>query len=798
MKNSLAILSSLDQEISALLAVEGPAARVARRMAVVTAAQVGACGVGLCAWERGGELALCVTRGLDPSHSRRLRLACQRSPDCPGEHLGRLGWIVISQQKQIESGWQELDQAVKKLAEDHALAVWPYSWQDGSGLLLLCFPETPRFAPSFPQAASAYLGQAISVLMLKRRAASRGQEYRRIFENSRDMIYLSSRDGHWQDVNSAGVELLGYESKEELLAQPDSALTAYHSPTDRARFQAAIEKDGFVKDYEVRFMRQDGSLLWVAITAQVRLSEDGSVAGYEGIIKDISQRKESEARVRRETELISSILELVPVAIFVVGRDHRVLHWNRACEELTGVKRQDILGTDHTYKVFQRPKRVSLADVVVDQDIARMKQVYGKERLRSSPLSPEGWEAEAHFDDLGGSPKDLFFTASVLRGTEDEVIGAVEAIMDSTKLKELECSLSESEQLYRTLVEANREGIALHDGESFVFANQAFLEMFDLKTLQEAPSSFLKLVAPGNQGKYLKWIRRLSAVGGKLPMFEGQGVRPETAFDLEMIAAPAPYQGRAATLFTIRDVTYRKKMEEQLIRSERLAATGKLAFDIAHEVNNPLGGILTYAHLMAEDLAEIDQSTETMEKIIKLTNRCKIIVRGLLDFARQETDSKQSMDLNEVLREMLSLMDGHLIMREIQLEMDLDPRLPMVQGNRSKLEQVFLNMLVNAAEAMEGKGHLELSSWSDQEKDEVCVCFKDQGPGMSKEVADRVFEPFFTTKSRGRGTGLGLAISHGIIKQHHGRMELETAPGQGTCITIHIPLNNEPNDIPAK
>ena len=220
-------------------------------------------------------------------------------------------------------------------------------------------------------------------------------------------------------------------------------------------------------------------------------------------------------------------------------------------------------------------------------------------------------------------------------------------------------------------------------------------------------------------------------------------------------------------------------MEEQLIRSERLAATGKLAFDIAHEVNNPLGGILTYAHLLQEDLKGQGEVDSTLDKIIKLTNRCKIIVRGLLDFARQDTPEKEPMDLNLVLLEVLSLREGHMILRRVEIRQDLEHGLPVLWGQRAKLEQVFLNLLINAAEAMEGQGVLELATRSEPATGRVKVIFKDNGPGMDEEVARRIFEPFFTTKPRGRGTGLGLAISHGIIQQHGGQVEVDNRPWQG-------------------
>lgn len=792
MRNSLSLLNQLSDELEPILRLEAPLARQGRRMISIMHQVLGAEGGALFAWEPGGELVLSATRGLKPEVARRLREVVQYPPTCPGEPLGRLGWVTVSIGKGTSCGWSNLDRLVKQLCRDRVLVIWPLSWVGGSGMLMLTFSERPRFAPGFPRAASGLLNMWLSTLILKLRAASHGEDYQRIFENSRDMIYLSSRDGRWEDVNQAGVEMLGYDSREQLLAVPDSAQAAYYKAGDRAAFMAAIEKDGFVKDYEVQFKKRDGTPIHVSITAQVRQRE-GKILGYEGIIKDITSRKAAEEAAERERELISSILELVPVALFVVDKDHIVRHWNQACEELTGYKREQILGTDRVWEVFQRPMGVSLADVVLDQDLVKLSDFYGNERLRKSPLGEGAWEAEAHFDNLGGKPRDLFFSAALLRNSRGEIEGAVEAIMDSTRLKDLERSLAESERLYRTMVEANREGITLYCADRFIFANGAFMEMFGLKNLEEPCGDFLDLVAPGSQSRYLKWMKNLSARSGVLPVFEGQGIRGEGKFDLEMNAAPATHQGKPATLFTIRDVTERKRMEEQLISSERLAATGKLAFDIAHEVNNPLGGILTYAHLLYEDLAEGSELVSTVEKIIKLTNRCKIIVRGLLDFARQDAPEQEMVNLNSVMEEMLSLIEGHVILREVDLKLNMDPKLPGIYGHRSKLEQVFLNLVINAAEAMEGKGRLEINTKSLPQANEVQVVFLDNGPGMDEDVASRIFEPFFTTKSRGRGTGLGLSISHGIISQHGGRIDLETAPNQGAKITVALPTDRPAN-----
>ena len=786
MTTGVGILKRLSLACAPVLARQTTLARQVRLLLAETLPELEAKSGAICAWERGGALTVCSSRGFSPDLANRLRRTAQTPPACPGEPLGRVGWTLVKPGGKVDSGWPDLDRLVAMMAAQQHVAFWPLGWIEGSGLALMSFVKAPRWPAGFTQTAAAFLGLALSNVLLQRRAESRYEDYRRIFQNSQDMVYLSSRHGRWLNVNQAGVRMLGYESEEELLGVPDSAQAAYLNPEDRKAFMDAIEKDGFVKDYEVAFKKKDGTPMVVSITSQVR-REDGQVVGYEGIIKDITPRMQAQAQAERERWLIASILEVMPVAVFVVDQQHRVIHWNRACEELTGTAKDQILGTSDTWQVFKRPPMVSLADLVVENDLERLYEIYTPERLRRSPIA-DAWEAEAHFPDLGGRPKDLFFTAAALRDPEGGIVGAVEAILDFTDLKALECQLAESEALYRTLVEANREGIALHDGERFTFANRQFLDLFGLDSLMQAKGDLLELMAAASQRAYLEWSRGGLESGEVSPeIFEGQGKRADTVFDLELTAAPAAYQGKRAMLYTVRDVSYRKRMEEQLIRSERLAATGKLAFDIAHEVNNPLGGILTYAHLMAEDLGEENPLFGTAEKIIKLTNRCKIIVRGLLDFAREDTPSKEALDLNQVLSEMVGLIEGHVILREVDLARDLDPRLPLFYGHRSKLEQVFLNMVINAAEAMEGKGRLELATSHHPQEGEIRVVFRDHGPGIPEEVARRIFEPSFTTKARGRGTGLGLAISHGIIKQHEGRIELETAPGRGATFTVVLP-----------
>ena len=302
-------------------------------------------------------------------------------------------------------------------------------------------------------------------------------------------------------------------------------------------------------------------------------------------------------------------------------------------------------------------------------------------------------------------------------------------------------------------------------------------------------TDLLQVIAEESRQAILNHIRQYMKSPAQYRMFEGMGLRRDgTVFSVELRAFPTVFQEQRAQQMTFRDITHKKKMEEQLIQSERLAATGKLAMDIAHEINNPLGGILTYTHLVLEDLEEESIQKQNVKKILKLANRCKIIVRGLLDFARDDSDIKEPVDVNDLIRETLYLIQGHVIMNNVKLALDLEENLPTLWAVRVKLEQVFLNLVVNAAEAMEGQGGLSITSEYVRSKNIVRVQFSDTGHGVHPEHLKKVFEPFFTTKKRGRGTGLGLSISHGIIKQHNGALYAESHPEDGSTFTIELPV----------
>ncbi len=228
-------------------------------------------------------------------------------------------------------------------------------------------------------------------------------------------------------------------------------------------------------------------------------------------------------------------------------------------------------------------------------------------------------------------------------------------------------------------------------------------------------------------------------------------------------------------------------MQVRMAQSERLASLGMLAAGVAHEVNNPLGGILTLTALALENMPADHPDRHNLEVVLQQTERCRDIVKGLLEFSRQSDAAMEQLDINAVLEQTLALIAGQSAFFNVTLVRDWADALPAVMGDRSQLQQVFLNIAVNAAQAMDELGTITIRTRPGAGNRSVEVAISDTGCGIPTEVIDHVFDPFFTTREGGRGTGLGLAIAYGIVTRHHGHISVSSEMGRGTTFTIELP-----------
>jgi two-component system, NtrC family, sensor kinase len=337
-------------------------------------------------------------------------------------------------------------------------------------------------------------------------------------------------------------------------------------------------------------------------------------------------------------------------------------------------------------------------------------------------------------------------------------------------------------------VETSLDGIALHTRDQILFANAAFLHMFGYSRPEQlAGVALLCLISPVFHAPLLRHLRQIRRKFDRPRIFEIIGLKKDgSEFDIEVVSLPTNFEGRLVFQTHVRDITDKKRLEEQLTRSEKLAAVGQLAAGVAHEINNPLGGILVYSYLMLEDLPADHPERPQVQKIIREATRCKEIIKGLLDFSRQLPSRLHPININALVTELLGLVENHLNFQNVGLQKDLAPDLPPVQGDKNKLEQVFLNLFMNAGQAMAGHGSLSVTT-SLNTNGAVEIRISDTGPGIHPDHLPRLFDPFFTTKEVGRGVGLGLSVSYGIIKQHRGRIYADTASPGGATFVIELP-----------
>jgi two-component system NtrC family sensor kinase len=231
----------------------------------------------------------------------------------------------------------------------------------------------------------------------------------------------------------------------------------------------------------------------------------------------------------------------------------------------------------------------------------------------------------------------------------------------------------------------------------------------------------------------------------------------------------------------------REYMREKLSQSEKLASLGRLAAGVAHEINNPLTGVLTYSHLLLRKTPPGNPDREDLEVIVRETTRCREIVKELLDFARETKSERKPSDLNRVIRDTISLVENQVSFQKVQIETELDDSLPQIPIDANEMQQVFTNLALNAAEAMPGGGVITFRSRVEGDRGFVRAEVSDTGTGIPEENLSKIFDPFFTTKEAGAGTGLGLAVTYGIIQKHDGNIEVRSERGKGTTFIIRLP-----------
>jgi len=363
----------------------------------------------------------------------------------------------------------------------------------------------------------------------------------------------------------------------------------------------------------------------------------------------------------------------------------------------------------------------------------------------------------------------------------------------------VEEDLQRGEERFRRLSEAAFEGLLIHDDGLILDANPALAQMFGYELEQMVGKYTWDFLTPESRAAAEPRINADYESPYELTGIHKNG----TLIPIEVCAKTLLWKGRRLRAVAVRDITERKRLEERLREAQKMEAVGRLAGGVAHDFNNLLTVIGGYSQMLLQSLSAEDPRRVAAEEIFQASERAAELARQLLAFGRRQIMQLRVVNLNQLISNMQKLLQ-QAVTESVQLRLSLNPELGNVKADPGQLEQVIMNLALNARDAMPQGGRLSVTT-KNLECDQheladggvltgryVVLAVSDSGWGMDEATRKRVFEPFFTTKPRGKGAGLGLAMVYGIVKQHGGAVEVESAPGQGTTFRVYLPLVEEP------
>ena len=560
--------------------------------------------------------------------------------------------------------------------------------------------------------------------------------------NAAGMIFARQHDLHTTDDMGAAMRLDGVELIIELTGQ-DSVLQQIHD----------ILPAG-MKLIDHTFAH----IFWDLVNA--RKDQE----------KKVLQLIELESRIEREKNFLQQLVSSIPDLLCVVDRDLAIVRTNDAFLRFSNVALEDSVG--HT--CAELLSETSLGEHC-GRTAASIREIFlngepQSEVLRTAAPDETYWEV----------------TRTPLKNRKGGIDNLLLSWHHITEKVELRREIESAEERFKAFIDSAHDWISIKDMEgqylivnpvcarAFNLSADDFIgrtvhDLLDTKTARRI-ARHDKAVIEGNRHETFDEVYEID---GHDHHFQTQ------RFPLK------DYKGSTIGVCTIaRDITSEKDLGEQLVQAAKLAAVGKLAAGVAHEINNPLTGVLAFAEDIRDEMKPDDPLREDVGVIIRETLRCRDIVRNLLDFAKQDAPVLRRVAPSEIVEQILVLVAKLPQFQNVEILFKPDKRVPEIRGDSRQLQQVTLNLMLNAAEAMNGKGTLKLGITYERKIDRCVITVEDNGPGIPENLMDKIFEPFFSTKDT---NGLGLAVCWGIVERHHGVIEVDMAETGGTIFRVVIP-----------
>ena len=507
------------------------------------------------------------------------------------------------------------------------------------------------------------------------------------------------------------------------------------------------------------------------------------------------KRQEQEEKEKKYTQII---LDSLPYRIMVVNMDKTIERVNQTFLNEFNLTYEGVLGK-YCYDVRYGLEK-SCGESGYSCCLLYLEEIKEK-KLISTFREFRGEKGEERVDVI---------TVAPIYNERGDIVQIVEASRDVTARIKLEQEVEKSNTFFQNVIQSTVDGIVVVDTKGNVLIFNEGMERltgYNAREIMERGhlASFYNIdVARANMMKMRSDehgpVGKLNPTSMSITTKDGEDI-PVT-LSASIIKIDEKEVGSVGVFTDMREILkMRKDLEEahfQLVQSEKIASVGKMAAGVAHEINNPLAGIMMYAELLKENFIDNSQHSKDIQEIIDQTLRCKKIVSELLEFSRQTVGKASSFSIEQIITKTLNLLINQALFQDIEVKKIIQSDMPEMTGDLGQLQQVFTNLFINAADAMKGKGKLNISAKYDSSTNLFITTVSDSGPGITKELRDKIFDMFFTTKPVGKGTGLGLSISQKIINLHGGNILVDSPPEGGTRFIIELPLGfvEQPDEEP--
>jgi PAS domain S-box-containing protein len=599
----------------------------------------------------------------------------------------------------------------------------------------------------------------------RERMVALAEQHRLVLQAATDAILVTTIGGVVEYANDAAYQLFAARRVLRDVRLPE-LVSLDEQELMRGYLQRAASGDAVRAEFSVT--RPDGDRRRVNATLSP-IREHALVTGLVVSFTDFTDEARARDEVAASNARFRDLVEASSDAIWTVDRRGLFTSVNDVTVELSGRSRAELLGRS----------AIPLLAPEDQQTVAgHFRAVLGGKRERY----------QCHIVRKDGSRRLLSVANSpiTMQGTVTGILGVVRDLTDERARSE---AFARLEARYARLVDSAEDAIATMDEEGHLTSvNRALEKVTGRPRAQLIGTNFVEILRPSERAEL--WRLFAATLGGERQRREVRFTRPDGAQRIAMVLATPLVEGGRVTgvLAVARDVTDERNLQEQVVRREKLVALGELVGGVVHEMNAPLQTILSNAQLV-EQLGATPEILEAAKAVAGEARRASRIVNKLLTFARQNPAERMSTDVNQVLEDTLELRRYPLRVQDITLEVALDPALPDTWADPFQLQQVFINLLGNAEQAVaRHAGPRVIRVRSRREGDEAVVSVADTGPGIAPEHLPHIFNPFYTTKPRGSGTGLGLSIADGIVREHGGTIRVQSDLGHGATFEVVLPL----------